>query len=215
MRKRAGTFMLILSATVVPLWPTAAVAQGTADTARSQSESGLTLSAEVFCSETKLRTANMRLQWSLSPAARSAAKLTALADAKQTLDATVYAGGFEKGLYVSLPVPSGAVLRPVAPVVAPAAAQARQTPTRAFQIHLIEAGTARNTTAAVDSAPFTAVVEDLEPGVNYTWRLTIETPGGRVVSAPVMMQAPTCPADMVEPKKAPTPTKKPPARGGR
>ena len=28
------------------------------------------------------------------------------------------------------------------------------------------------------------VVENLEPGVNYTWRIAIDTPAGRIVSRP-------------------------------
>jgi hypothetical protein len=202
MRTRLEVYLLILSAVACSLLPTGAFAQGTDDRARSSSESGLTVAAEVFCSEAKLRTANVRLRWSLSPAARSTTKLATLANAKQTLDTTVYANGFEKGLYVSLAVPSGSVLKAVTPVTPAAApgAQARQPPPRAFQIRLIEAGPARAKEAAVDSGEFTAVVEDLEPGVNYTWRLTIEAPSGRLVSAPVTAQAPACPADMVQPK---------------
>jgi hypothetical protein len=97
---------------------------------------------------------------------------------------------------------------------APPAAQARQTTPRAFQIRLISAGVAaaagpaRAGAAATDTGEFTAVVEDLEPGVDYTWRLTIEAPSGRLVSAPITIQAPACPADMVEPTNAP------PRRGG-
>jgi hypothetical protein len=173
------------------------------ETARSQSDSGLTLSADVFCSETKLRTANVTLRWSLSSDARSKTGLTTFAAAKQVLETTVFAGGFEKGLYVSLPVPA----RTAAPVrpVAPAGAQARQVPLRASQIQLIESGPAGATAAAAaaESGEFRAVIEDLEPGVNYTWRVTIETSSGKLMSAPVTVQAPTCPADMIQPKQTP------------
>lgn len=190
-------------------------AQGTRDTARSQSESGLTVSAEAFCSERKLRTSNVRLRWSISPDARSTAKLASLASAKQTLDTTVYVNGFEKGVYVSLPL-GGAATAPMAPATAQAA-QLRQTPPRAFQIRLIESGPAAAKTAR-DVGEFTAVVEDLEPGVNYKWRLTVEAPSGKLVSAPVEVQAVTCPADMVKPKRplpGKVPPKKAPPRSGR
>jgi len=43
----------------------------------------------------------------------------------------------------------------------------------------------------------TAVIENLEPGVNYTWRVAIETAAGRIVSAPITCEAPVCPADIV------------------
>jgi hypothetical protein len=48
-----------------------------------------------------------------------------------------------------------------------------------------------------------AVVEDLEPGVNYTWRIAIDTASGRIVSAPATLQAMVCPADMVPTPGAP------------
>ena len=191
-------------------------AQGGRDTARSQSESGLILSAEAFCSPTKLRTSNVRLRWSISADARATAKLTSLADAKQTLDTTVYLNGFEKGIYVSLPV-AGRVDAPRTPV-APAttqAAQLRRTPPRAFQIRLIESGPTAAKIAR-DAGEFSAVIEDLEPGVNYKWRLTVEGPSGKLVSDPVEIQAVTCPADMI--RRLPggeVPASKAPLRGGR
>jgi len=196
-------------------------AQGSSDTARSVSDSGLTIVAEVFCSQVKLRTPSVRLRWGLSAAARSTNNVTSLAAVKQTLDTTVYAGGFEKGLYVSLPVPAGPVGTPVTAAAAPNA-PARQTPVRAFQIRLVEAGPPPAATAGAvvqreiaDANDFSAVVEDLEPGVNYTWRLTLEAGAARVISAPVTTQAPTCPADMIEPRPA-VPARRAPAgrRGG-
>jgi hypothetical protein len=211
MRKTTRCGALFVLGAVLVLPASAAFAQGAEDAARSQSPQGLTLSAQVFCSETKLRTANLRLNWALTPVAREAVKVSTLTSAKQTLDTTVYAQGFEKGLYATLPVPTGgAVKTPVAAVVspAPAAQPARETP-RAFQIRLLEAqAVAQPGVRDPASGEFEAVVEDLEPGVNYTWRLTIETPSGKLVSAPITIQAPVCPADMVAPKKVPP--KKPP-----
>ncbi len=139
MRKttKCGTLLVLGSLLFLPA--SAAFAQGAEDAARSQSPQGLTLSAQVFCSETKLRTANVRLNWALAPGAREVAKVDTLASAKQTLDTTVYAQGFEKGLYATLPVPTGgAVKAPVAAVVSPAAGGATG---------------ARNTTGVPDSAP--------------------------------------------------------------
>lgn len=183
-----------------------ASAQSTSDQARSQNEAGLTLSAEVFCSETKLRTGNVRVQWSLSAGARSKAGLTSLATAKQTLETTVFADGFEKGLYVTVPVPAATPATPVPPV-APPTAQARTTPLRAYEIQLIEVAQPRAAATADESGEASAVIENLEPGVNYRWRLTIEAASGRIVSAQIVVQAPTCPADMVGPKQ--TPRKRP------
>jgi hypothetical protein len=199
--QRVAVRIQILVAAVLSLSATGARAQSTLDTARSESESGLILSADVFCSETKLRTANVRVQWSLSPGARSKIGPALLGAAKQSLDTTVFAGGFEKGLYVTLPVPASTPPKPVPPVALPNA-PGRQTPLRAYQIQLIQIQPAR-TSPAADSGEFAVVIENLEPGVNYTWRLTIETPSGKLVSGPITVQAPTCPADMVGPKQAP------------
>ena len=214
MRKTMRCGALFVLGSVLFLPASAAFAQGAEDAARSQSPQGLTLSAQVFCSETKLRTVNVRLNWSLTTVARDAVKVATLAGAKQTLDTTVYAQGFEKGLYATLPVPAGGAVKVVPAVVnqAPAAQPARETP-RAFQIRLLEARPVPPDTRDLTSGEFEVVVEDLEPGVNYTWRLTIETPSGKLVSAPVTVQAPVCPADMIEPRKMQpkkVPPKKPP-----
>lgn len=177
----------------------AAFAQIPAETARSQSESGLTVAADVFCSETKLRTGNARIRWSLSAGARAERGITNLAAAKQTLETTVFAGGFDKGLYASIAVPSGTPPRPVAAVSA-----ARQASPRAYQIQLIEVEQPK-TAAAVDAGEISVVIENLEPGVNYTWRVVVEPAGGRIVSAPVTVRGPVCPADPIDPDDRPRP----------
>src|SRR5436190_7578012 len=128
------------------------------------------------------------MRWGESAAARATNNLTSLAAVKQTVDTTVYASGFEKGLYVSLPVPAGPVRTPVAAAAAPNA-PARQTPVRAFEIRLVEAGPLPAATAAAavpretaDANDFFAVIEDLEAGVNYTWRITVDAGAARIVS---------------------------------
>lgn len=197
-----GVRTQLLLAVVLPLYATGAHAQAVRETARSQSESGLTLVAEVFCSETSLRTGNVRVRWSLSSTARSTTGLATLAGAKQSLDTTVFKGGFDKGLYVSMAVPGITPLKPVPPI-AQAAAQTRQTPLRAYQIQLVEVVQPRATPLTAESGEIAAVIENLEPGVNYTWRVTVEAPKGRTVSAPVTVAAPTCTADMIEPGQTP------------
>jgi len=154
-------------------------------------ESRLTLSIETFCSETKLRTSNARLRWSIPGAAVDAASLAA---ARQSLEATVYKNGFDKGLLVALPMGAASVDRPVAPL-----AQGRgQQPPRAFQLRLIEFTPAGTQAAAAAPGGMSAVVENLEPGVTYTWRIAIDTPSGRIVSPSVTAQARVCPADMAQ-----------------
>jgi hypothetical protein len=155
-------------------------------------ETGLTVACEVFCSTTKLRTSNARVRWNISKAALDAHRITTLASARQTLEATVYKNGFDKGLLVSFPIGAATPARAVAPQIA----QPAQARLRAFQIQLISIEPpAAQAGAAGDQ--MTAVIENLEPGVNYTWRVAIETAAGRIVSAPITCEAPVCPADIV------------------
>jgi hypothetical protein len=56
------------------------------------------------------------------------------------------------------------------------------------------------------------VVEGLEPGVNYTWRIAIETESGRIVSESTTIRAVVCPADMAPEKPAAKPVPRPTAR---
>ena len=168
-------------------------------------EPGIALTCEHFCSDTKLRTSNARLRWTLTRAAISASNMENLAAAAQTLEVTVYKYGFDKGLMVALPLSPATPDRPVLAVAAPqAAAQVNPQQVRAFQIRLIQIEPLRSATADAD-AQMGAVVENLEPGVNYTWRIAINTPAGRILSRPTTCQAHVCPADLV-------PTPNPPAR---
>jgi hypothetical protein len=155
-------------------------------------EPRLTVTVEVFCSDTKLRTSNARVRWSMPRAALDASGLARLTAAQQSLEATVYKNGFDKGLLVSLPISPATPDRPVMPRV-----QTRQPPLRAFQIALIGLEQLRATLAPGAADEMGAVVEGLEPGVNYTWRLAIDTPSGQIVSPPTTSQAPVCPADLV------------------
>jgi hypothetical protein len=155
-------------------------------------EPRLTVTVEVFCSDTKLRTSNARIRWSLPRAALDASGLASLAAAKQSLEVTVYKNGFDKGLLASLSVSQATPDRPVVPQ-----AQTRQPPLRAFQIALIGVEQPRTPFAPDAAGEMSAIVEDLEPGVNYTWRIAIDTAAGRIVSPSVTSQALTCPADLV------------------
>ena len=176
----------------------------TAQQATPQSvEDSIVITAESFCSQTKLRTTNARIRWSMPAATAQARGVASLSAATQVLEATVYKNGFDKDLMVSLPIGQTALERPVAAQVR---GQAR-TP-RAFQISLIEVERPRAEIAA-DAAPeLGAVVEGLEPGVTYTWRVAITAASGRIVSPTVSVQANVCPADMVR-EPAPPPRRKP------
>jgi hypothetical protein len=156
-------------------------------------ESRLTLSIETFCSETRLRTSNARIRWSMPRAVLDGAGIASVAAARQSLEATVYKNGFEKGLLVALPIGAATVDRPVVPL-----AQGRPQQPRAFQIRLIEFTPPGVQAAAATTGEISAVVENLEPGVNYTWRIALDTPSGRTVSPSATVQARVCPADMAQ-----------------
>jgi len=112
------------------------------------------------------------------------------ATATQTLETTVYKNGFEKGLLASIPISPATRYRHVA-----AQAQGKNAKLRAFQFSLIAVEEPKAALGAEGGGEMAAVVEGLEPGVNYTWRIAIETAAGRIVSAPTTSQAQVCPAD--------------------
>jgi hypothetical protein len=174
----------------------------------SRVEAKLSVEVEPYCSETKLRTSNARIRWSMPRVALEAHKLTALAGARQSLEATVYLDGFEKGLLVSVPLAQASPERPLAALV-----QEKKPKVRAFQFSVVGYGPPKEARAVegVD-AEMSAVVEGLEPGVNYTWRITIETESGRIVSESTTSRAVVCPADMAPEKPAAKPARPPAAR---
>lgn len=155
-------------------------------------EPGLVIEAVGFCSETRPRTSNARLTWRAAEGALGAG-VASLSATTQRLEVTVFKNGFDKGLFVALPIGAGAANAPVAAVTQSAAAEQLRT-RRAFQIRLTGVNTAREA-ATADVGEMEAVVENLEPGVTYTWRLAVETPGGRLLSRTVTLRAPICPTD--------------------
>lgn len=214
MRHLAPTRLALVTAALAlavrvaaPAAPAAAAPLAQASQAAARVEPALTLEVEGFCSETRLRTVNARVTWraaapALAPGAAS------LAGATQRLETTVFKNGFDRGQFVALPIGDASVERPVAAIAPPAAAQ--QAPARrAYQIRLIAVNASRPSAAVAGAAEMDAVVENLEPGVTYTWRLALDAPAGRLVSPSVTLRAPVCPADLVEPSPAPIPRRRP------
>ena len=164
----------------------------TQQTQAEQGDTRLTVTCEVFCSSTKLRTVNARLRWTVATPAL--AELTARTTTRQSVEVTVYKDGFAKGLSATLPLGAASAERPIAAVV-----PATRPALRAYQLQIIEVERPRALESAAGGGSETGViVEGLEPGMNYTWRVAVETPDGKVVSAPVTCQALVCPADMVQ-----------------
>jgi hypothetical protein len=194
MRSSLLSIGAVTVASIVGLAPVSmALADQAQQPAAARLESRVTLSIETFCSDTKLRTSNARIHWSIPRAVLDAAGIADVAAARQSLEATVYKNGFEKGLLVALPIGTASVDRPVLPLT-----QGRPQQPRAFQLRLIEFAQPRVDAAAAASGEMTAVVENLEPGVNYTWRIAIDAAAGRLVSSTATAQARVCPADMVQ-----------------
>jgi hypothetical protein len=190
----AALLLLVITPASFP----AAIAQIPAETSQPRTESALAVTCEVFCSQTKLGSSNARIRWSVSSPALAASGVS-LATAKQSLDVSVFYKGLDKGLYVTLPISGRTPQRAVAPQ-----GQSKQAALRAYQFQIVEIEQPKTPQAAEStSGQMGVVIEGLEPGVNYTWRVAIETPSGKVVSAPVTCQASTCPVDLIPPKREP------------
>ena len=172
-------------------------------------EPALTLTAEGFCSETRLRTSNVRITWRAGAGALGTG-VASLTGATQRLETTVFKNGFNRGLYVALPIGVAGADQPIA-AIAPTTAvqQAPPATRRAYQIRLIEVNAARVAVAADGASEMDAVVENLEPGLNYLWRMAIDAAAGRIVSPSVTVRALVCPADLVEPPPTTTPRRQP------
>ncbi len=145
------------------------------------------LTCEVSCSETELRTAVARISWlgPRTPAGGGAAG-PSLAEELQT---TVYKGGFDRDLYASFAL-GGEATEPKTATDLPA-----------YDLELVEvtrpAGRLEAAAGGGGAARTTVVVEGLEPGMVYTWRLVFETAEGRMISETVTCEAPMCTADYV------------------
>jgi hypothetical protein len=167
----------------------------------SRTDEGTVITIETYCSETKLRTTNARIRWAVSPAFFRSNAASADVMSGQTIETTVYKNGFEKGLWVALPLSSQAT--PERPIAARAQGQLKALNIRAFQLRVVgvEPPAVRRENAGTEEKAMSeetgVVVENLEPGVNYLWRVALDTANGRVVSPTVKTRAPVCPADIV------------------
>ena len=178
-------------------------AQAAPQVQRAADDAGFTITCEVFCSATKLRTGSARIRWHASRGGPVAQALGGTA--RQAVETTVFYQGFEKNLYATLPIgPVGARAVPAAA----AAAQGRQgQPLRAFNLQIVAAEPrAAGAPPSGEPAETGIVIEGLEPGASYTWRVVIDA-AGRMVSPTVTCEAPVCPADMVD--EAPAPPRPP------
>jgi hypothetical protein len=200
-----ATVVVVLLARVV--LAASGVAQPPAEQPVPRLEPGLAIEAVGFCSETRPRTSNARLTWRAGATALGAG-VTSLAATTQRLETTVFKNGFERGLFVALPIGAAGADRGIAAVAQTPAAQ-QLASRRAFQIRITVVNAARPAETADGGSEMDAVVENLEPGVNYIWRLAIDGPAGRIASRPVTLRAPICPTDGAEPPPSTPPRRRP------
>lgn len=152
--------------------------------------SGLNLICEVYCSETDPGTVVARLRWSPIAGVASESSGGRTVAAPREVQTTVFKDGFAKDLYLSLPLTSAVGQAGVA------SAPGRDgSSLRAFELRLTEVEGSLTAQGAVGAGGETiAVIENLEPGITYTWRLAGEAGD---TSPAVSCQAPVCPVDLV------------------
>jgi hypothetical protein len=166
--------------------------------------SSIPIRCEVFCSTEKLRTANARLLWPdarIRLIRRAESMEVADVEVKENIETTVFKNGFKDELYASFPttMPEG----DVAPALT---AEVEKSDMRAYQLHLIGvqrpsvSGRSINSLLgeSLEKQEASAVIEGLEPGLTYYWRVRLETESGVEISQTVSCEAPICPADMQE-----------------
>jgi hypothetical protein len=162
------------------------------------------LRCETYCSSEKLRTANARLTW-IGPGVPQGPAPPALPGgrpAEQLLETTVVKNGFARDLYASFPTREAA--GGAAPRLAAGAAQRSGGALRAYDLRLVSmvrpqiVGDAAPGALAPEHQETSVVVEGLEPGLRYTWRVRLEGPQGWRESEPATCIAPICPADIRE-----------------
>jgi hypothetical protein len=160
----------------------------------------VSLRCQMFCSETKLRTGVAVLSWAEDKVAP-----VALSDAR--IDVTVYKDGFQGNAFASF-TGIGAGQKATLADGMVKALDGKSAP-RAFDITLVDALKAEGAAtpalgrvaATVPRGETGVAVENLEPAVNYLWRLRFQRQGKSTVSETVMCMAPVCPADMVGEKQ--------------
>lgn len=149
-----------------------------------------------YCSPSKPGTPVMEVKWRIAPTLLTPAQRRARV-AQQTLDATVYSDGFERGLYVTLPTtrpraifgrPRGLAAPPrpipglrrlVVTDVQTTQDRGRSQPSRLLAV------------APADEEWVAVKIEGIDPGLDYTYRVPA-VDGGRTV---ITCQAATCPVD--------------------
>jgi hypothetical protein len=131
---------------------------------------------EVFCSEVQLRTGLAAISWETAEGEFI----------NERLDVTIFKDGFEKGIFTSVS-PSRREKRFTPP-------EGVKLPDRPDMTSLLLA--TRQFQQDEETGRSQVLVERLEPGVIYFWRISTQTGNGWVTSAEEQVLAPVCPADL-------------------
>ena len=157
---------------------------------------------EAYCSQTKLRTVNAKLTW-IGPGMPLGP--SALADRQveqEQIETTVFKNGFKKNLHASF-----STLDPDTPNAMAIPGRTGSAPMLpAYNLKLIGAqqpivsGAAARASIAEspEKQERSVIVEGLEPGLTYRWRLRFRTVDGWTESQTIACEAPVCPADLQE-----------------
>jgi hypothetical protein len=136
-----------------------------------------------------------QLVWSNAEPTRAAAGIERTAMGQPTVQTTVHKNGFDRNQYATFSRvdTKGEEMRPEAVGAIPGER------VRAYNLRLVEFSNPE------PSASFTAeeprgseafvLVENLEPGLNYVWRLRFPRDSGFFETQTVTCEAPVCPAD--------------------
>ena len=154
--------------------------QGESVRAADHPESAVELRVDTSCSITKLRTALATVSWipgrDLSPG-------------RQRLEVTTLKYGFQNGMYSSL-----TRFQPDTRFSPP---QERETKAPLLP-SMVNLAVLNVKSPRKPGEPLSVIVEGLEAGLNYYWRVLTLTEAGQISSEVVRAQGPVCPADMVQ-----------------
>jgi hypothetical protein len=155
---------------------------------------------EVYCSQTKLRTVNAKLIW-IGPGMPSGpAEFSGREVRTEQIETTVFKNGFKKNLYAGFPT--------LEPTIDTSPEVARDVPAKlpAYNLKLIGAHKPKISGVPAmellrekpEKQETTVIIEGLEPGLRYHWRLRFKTASGWTESQTITCEAPVCPADLQE-----------------
>lgn len=193
MNERNAARVAAIAALLAPL------VAGASETDSLARGDGYVLHCSVHCHEEKLRTGVATISWIAPQGRAGAAALSAGGAEAPRVDVTVFADGFAQGRYVTFDR-FGGDARP-SPATPPAGLQADRRDLRAFDLRVDSTSTGRAAmstmpqgfAAPTESESVSVEIENIEPGVIYTFRLRPPASDEALV---VTCEAPVCPADI-------------------